>query len=83
MNILEIGTGSGYQTAILAKIFSHVYTIEILPALYSRASKILKSIYISNVTFKIGNGATGFPEYAPYDNIIVSAEVNKIPESLI
>lgn len=83
MNILEIGTGSGYQTAILAKIFSHVYTIEILPVLYSRASKILKSIYISNVTFKIGNGATGFPEYAPYDNIIVSAEVNKIPESLI
>jgi len=83
MNILEIGTGSGYQTAILSKIFSHVYTIEVLPNLYSRASKILKSIYISNVTFKIGNGANGFPEYAPYDNIIISAEVNKIPESLI
>lgn len=83
LNILEIGTGSGYQTAILTKIFSHVYTIEVLPNLYSRASKILKSIYISNVTFKIGNGFNGIPEFAPYDNMIVSAELNKIPEPLI
>jgi protein-L-isoaspartate(D-aspartate) O-methyltransferase len=82
-NVLEIGTGSGYQTAILSKIFSHVYTIEVLPHLYSKASKILKSLYISNVTYKIGNGYNGLPEYAPYDNIIISAELSKIPEPLI
>jgi len=83
LTVLEVGTGSGYQTAILTKIFSHVYTIEILPNLYARASKILKSIYIGNVTFKIGNGFNGIPEFAPYDNIIISAELNKIPEPLV
>ena len=82
-NVLEIGTGSGYQTALLSKIFSHVYTIEILPNLYSKASKILRSLYISNVTFKIGNGYNGLIKYAPYDNIIVSAELSKMPEPLI
>lgn len=82
-NVLEIGTGSGYQTALLSKIFSHVYTIELLPNLYSKASKILRSLYISNVTFKIGNGYNGLIKYAPYDNIIVSAELSKIPEPLI
>jgi protein-L-isoaspartate(D-aspartate) O-methyltransferase len=83
LNVLEIGTGSGYQTALLSKIFLHIYTIEILPNLYAKASKILKSLYIGNVTFKIGNGYNGLPEYAPFDNIIISAELPKIPDPLI
>jgi protein-L-isoaspartate(D-aspartate) O-methyltransferase len=82
-NVLEIGTGSGYQTAILSRIFEQVYTVEILPQLYARATYILKKLFISNVSFKISNGWAGWPDFAPFDNIIISASLNDVPKELI
>ena len=83
MKILEIGTGSGYQAAILAYLGCNVYTIELLPALAERAEKTLKELKINNVKLKCGNGYEGWPEEAPFDAIIVTAAPNKIPEKLI
>lgn len=81
--VLEIGTGCGYQTAVLAEIASHVYSIEIIKALHYQAKKILKKLNYNNVTLKLGNGYSGWEEYAPFDAIIITAAAPKIPESLI
>jgi len=83
MKILEIGTGSGYQAAVLAHLGCDVYTIELLPELAERAEKILNELNYSNVTVRCGNGYDGWHEKAPFDAIIVTAAPDKIPEKLI
>ena len=83
MKVLEIGTGSGYQTAILAQIGCKVYSIELLEELAARAEKTLARLNFENVKTKSGNGYLGWPEEAPFDVIIVTAAPGKIPEKLI
>jgi len=80
--VLEIGTGSGYQTAILAEIASEVYTVERNRALSLKAEKLLKSLGYSNIFFKIGDGTLGWSEFAPFDQILVTAGAPLVPQSL-
>lgn len=81
--VLEIGTGSGYQAAILAEIVPEVYTMEILPALSEKASRILKGLGYSNVHVRTGNGYLGWPEEAPFDAIVVTAAPEFLPHALV
>lgn len=81
--VLEIGTGSGYQTAILAEIVKEVYTVELIPELSRRAQKVLAELGYKNIKFLIGDGTRGWPEYAPYDAILVSAAPATIPKALV
>jgi protein-L-isoaspartate(D-aspartate) O-methyltransferase len=81
--VLEIGTGSGYQAAILGELAKEVYTIEIIPALAERARQTLSKLGYENVHVKTGNGYQGLPEHALYDKIIVTAAPKEIPEALI
>ena len=81
--VLEIGTGSGYQAAVLAKIAGAVYSIEIKEKLYHRASKTLKSLGYSNVTTRHGDGYFGWPQAAPFDAIMITAAIDHIPPPLI
>lgn len=80
--VLEIGTGSGYQAAILAEIVKEVYTIEILKPLADNARKKLKNLGYENVHVRHGDGYKGWPEFMPYDAIIVTAAPEEIPEIL-
>ncbi len=80
--ILEIGTGSGYQAAILAHLGATVFSIEIVPELGRRAEKILKENGYGTVKVKIGDGYKGWPEHAPFDAIIVTCAPEKIPQPL-
>lgn len=77
--VLEIGTGSGYQTALLAELVRKVYTIERIPDLLTTAQTKLKKMNYQNITYIIGDGTLGWPEFAPYDRIIVSAAAAQIP----
>jgi len=81
--VLEVGTGSGYQAAILAELVAHVYTIEIVERLGKQAARDLKRLNYENVTVKIGDGYNGWPEHAPFDAILVTAAPEKVPEPLI
>jgi len=81
--ILEIGTGSGYQAAVLARIVKEVYSIEIIEALALRAEKTLNSIGYPNIFIKHGDGYQGWQEHAPYDVIIVTAAPDHVPEKLL
>lgn len=81
--VLEIGTGSGYQAAILAEIVDKVYSVEIVPSLGVKAGKLLKNLGYENIEIKIGDGYHGWTEYAPFDAIIVTAGAEKIPQPLI
>jgi len=81
--VLEIGTGSGYQAAILAEIVKEVYTIEIIKPLADSASSRLLDMGYQNVKVKWGDGYEGWVEYAPFDTIIVTAAPSEIPENLI
>ena len=81
--VLEIGTGSGYQAAILAEIVSHVYTIEIVEPLGRRAMETLERLGYDNVSVRIGDGYAGWPEQAPFDAIVVTAAPEQVPEPLI
>jgi protein-L-isoaspartate(D-aspartate) O-methyltransferase len=81
--VLEIGTGSGYQAAILAEIAKEVYTVERVASLGEKAERILESLGYANIHFKIFNGTLGWPEHSPYDAIMVTAGAPEIPESLI
>ena len=83
MKVLEIGTGSGYQAAVLAEIVDKVYTIEIIPELAQKANNTLDSLEYENVTIKAGDGYLGWEEYAPFDAIIVTAALDHIPQALI
>ena len=81
--VLEIGTGSGYQAAILGEIVKEVYTIEIVPELADRSAKVLTELGYKNVFAKYGNGYLGWPEHAPFDAIIVTAAPDEIPKALV
>jgi protein-L-isoaspartate(D-aspartate) O-methyltransferase len=80
--VLEIGTGSGYQTAVLARLAATVFSIEIVPALSERAGKILHELGVNNVHLKVGDGFFGWPENAPFDAILLTAAAPKVPEAL-
>jgi protein-L-isoaspartate(D-aspartate) O-methyltransferase len=80
--VLEIGTGSGYQTAILARLCRRVYTIERIRPLYDGAMAVLQDLQVRNVTGKVGDGSRGWPEQAPFDRIIVTAAAPVYPQVL-
>jgi protein-L-isoaspartate(D-aspartate) O-methyltransferase len=81
--VLEIGTGCGYQTAVLARLVKKVFSIEIVPALASRAAECLQLLCYDNVEVREGDGYYGWPENAPYDGIIITAATPEIPGPLI
>jgi protein-L-isoaspartate(D-aspartate) O-methyltransferase len=81
--VLEIGTGSGYQAAVLAQLVGHVYTIEIVPALAQSAQQTLRRLGYSNVSVRQGDGYRGWPEEAPFDRVILTASPPEIPQTLI
>ncbi|WP_291789248.1 protein-L-isoaspartate(D-aspartate) O-methyltransferase [Cecembia sp.] len=83
MKVLEIGTGSGYQAAVLAEIVREVFTIEIFEGLGKRASRDLQNLGYQNIQVRIGDGYKGWPEEAPFDAIIVTAAPSEIPQPLI
>lgn len=80
--VLEIGTGSGYQTAILAELAKEVYTVERVPALLEGARRFLAELGYTNVRYRVGNGTLGWPEHAPYHRIIATGAVPEVPRSL-
>jgi protein-L-isoaspartate(D-aspartate) O-methyltransferase len=81
--ILEIGTGSGYQAAVLGELCQHVYTMEIVAPLGRGAKKLLQELGYKQVRVQIGNGYLGWPEQAPFDKIIVTCAPDQIPQPLI
>ncbi|ALX50683.1 protein-L-isoaspartate(D-aspartate) O-methyltransferase [Lentibacillus amyloliquefaciens] len=81
--VLEIGTGSGYQTALLGAFSYEVYTVERLEPLYDKAKKRLDAKGFTNIHFKHGDGSLGWPEHQPYDRIIVTASVSRVPDELL
>ena len=81
--VLEIGTGSGYQAAILAEMVSHVYTIEIIEPLFSSATARLEHLGYENISTRLGDGYFGWEEHAPFDAIIVTAAATHVPPPLI
>lgn len=81
--VLEIGTGSGYQTAVLADLAREVYTVEFLEMLSQRAKSTLDSLGYRNIYFRIGDGWQGWPEPAPYDKIMVTAAPHQVPPDLV
>jgi protein-L-isoaspartate(D-aspartate) O-methyltransferase len=81
--VLEIGTGSGYQAAILGELAKEVYTIEIIPQLADTARATLSELGYKNVFVKTGNGYLGWPEHAPFDAIVVTAAPDEVPQELV
>ncbi|MDC0574353.1 protein-L-isoaspartate(D-aspartate) O-methyltransferase [Pirellulaceae bacterium] len=81
--VLEIGTGSGYQAAVLAPLVKHVFTIEIVESLGNRARATLKRLKYDNVLAKVGDGFKGWPQYAPFDKIIVTCSPERVPQPLV
>ncbi len=82
--VLEVGSGSGYQAAVLAELAAHVYTVERIPKLSARAQTLLcEELGYTNVSFKVGDGTLGWPEEAPFDRIIVTAGAPHRPERLL
>ena len=77
--VLEIGTGSGYQTALLAELAKEVYTIERIPELSRKAGGLLTELGYTNIHFKMGDGSVGWKEHAPYDRIIITAACPRVP----
>ncbi len=82
-NVLEIGTGCGYQTAILAQLVGHVYSIERILPLHRKAKSILWDLKLKNVSYIFSDGNLGWPEYAPFDAILASAAPAEIPPQLL
>jgi protein-L-isoaspartate(D-aspartate) O-methyltransferase len=81
--VLEVGTGSGYQAAVLARLAADVYTIERHASLSDAAKQTLAALEITNVYFHVGDGSLGLPEYAPYQGILITAAAPKAPASLL
>jgi protein-L-isoaspartate(D-aspartate) O-methyltransferase len=81
--VLEIGTGSGYQAAVLGELAREVYTVEIIPELAEGARRVLEGLGYKNVFTKAGNGYLGWPEQAPFDAIVVTAAPDEIPQALV
>jgi protein-L-isoaspartate(D-aspartate) O-methyltransferase len=80
---LEIGTGSGFQTAILAKMSGEVFTVERVNALMEKAKKRLEALNFTNIHYKVGDGSMGWKEHAPYDRIMVTAAAGLLPIELV
>jgi len=81
--VLEVGTGTGYQTALLSNLAAQVFSIERVTALYERAREILRQLDVRNVSMLLGDGTIGWREYAPYDAILVSAGAPTVPAPLL
>ena len=81
--VLEVGTGSGYQTAVLARLAAQVFTVERIASLSQRAERILAELKIDNVQFHVGDGSLGWPEHAPYDAILVTCAAPQLPAPLL
>jgi protein-L-isoaspartate(D-aspartate) O-methyltransferase len=81
--VLEIGTGTGYQTAILALLARHVYTIERIPELRDKAARILGDLDLANISMSTGDGSLGLQAHAPYDCILITAAAPQVPASLV
>jgi len=81
--VLEVGTGTGYQTALLSHLAAQVFSIERVPALYERARDVLRQLDVRNVSMLLGDGTIGWREYAPYDAILVSAGAPEVPAPLV
>ncbi|MCC6589994.1 MAG: protein-L-isoaspartate(D-aspartate) O-methyltransferase [Bryobacterales bacterium] len=81
--VLEVGTGSGYQAAILCKLFKKVYSIELLPELSARAQAAIAEVGLKNIEIRVGDGYKGWPEHAPYDRIMLTAAPAEVPQALI
>lgn len=80
---LEVGTGSGYQAAVLAEVVSHVYTVELEESLAQSASALLRDLQYKNITVRTGDGYAGWPQHAPFDIILVTAAPDHVPQPLI
>ncbi len=80
--VLEVGTGSGYQTAVLALLAKEVYTVEVIPELLWEARRRLESLGLNNIHYRCGDGSLGWSEFAPYDGILVAAGAPQVPSSL-
>jgi protein-L-isoaspartate(D-aspartate) O-methyltransferase len=80
--VLEVGTGSGYQTAVLAELAAQVFTVEIIGSLSARAQDVLGRLGYSNIRFQVGDGSLGWPEEAPFDRIMVTAAATAMPLAL-
>ncbi len=83
LTALEIGTGSGYQAAVLAALFRHVYTVEIVPSLAERSRALLGELGLANVTVRQGDGYQGWPEQAPFDRVLLTAAPPEVPRALL
>jgi len=81
--VLEIGTGSGFQTALLARLAAQVFTVERVPALMDRAKVVLRELQVNNVSYLVGDGTIGWREYGPYDAILVGAGSPSVPQPLL
>ncbi len=81
--VLEVGTGSGYQAAVLAQVVSQVYSVEIIEALHLRATERLAGLGYKNVETRLGDGYQGWPEHGPYDGILVTAAARAVPPPLV
>jgi len=81
--VLDVGTGSGYQAAILANVVKQVYTMEVIPELLESAKQRFEKLGYHNIESRLGDGHDGWPEHAPYDGIIVSAAASEIPQALV
>lgn len=80
--VLEIGTGSGYQAAVLAELSREVYTVERIPALAQKAQELFKRLNYKNINVKTADGSLGWPEHAPFDRILITAGAPSIPEPI-
>lgn len=83
MKVLEVGTGSGYQAAVLAACVDEVYTIEVVPALGRSAAQVLKQLGLRNVQVRVGDGYDGWPEHAPFDAVVLTAAPGRVPKPLL
>lgn len=81
--VFELGTGSGYQAAVASRLCAHVWTIEIQPALAERARQVLRALRYDNVTVREGDGFRGWPEEAPFDAMLITAAVPRLPDELL
>lgn len=81
--VLEIGTGSGYQTAVLARLCHHVFSLERIPGLAAEARERLRALGVANVSIKVFDGSYGWSDHAPYDGIVVAAAAPEVPEPLV